>query len=310
MIRLFFSGTPSMTVDQKAIMGTHITRRLNSCHGDYIREALIWGKIISSHESTIEEWMLDSGAFTAWSRGDVVSLDHVMRCYDRAMETMTRSDVKVWLINLDVIPGRRGVDPTPAEIAAATRQSDINFEILHKRYGDIVLPVFHQGEPESRLREVLQQTRYIGVSPRNDLPEHLRVRWSDQVHQLMGDGRSHGLAATGAIMTKQVPWWSVDSASWLYSAAMGSIDILVGQKLLTVAISDQNPQRKERGKHFDTLPEQHQQLIVDAAASMNIDMRALITTANARVLFCGIMNQRWADQVVPTAGRTMTLFDL
>src|SRR4030067_598727 len=286
-------------------------RRWNSCHGDYIREAMIWGKVRSEPESIIEEWMLDSGAFTAWSRGDVVSLDQVMESYDRALETMTNPKVKVWLINLDVIPGRRGIDPTTAEIDAAVRQSDINFSSLNKRYGDCILPVFHQGESEQRLHEVLQQSSYIGVSPRNDLGEPLRVSWSKQAHQLMGEtGRSHGLSATRAGMTSQVPWWSVDSASWLYSAAMGSIDILIAGKLRTIAIPDRSPQMKNRDQHFDNLAPQQKEVVVAAIEELGFDLEGLATTANMRVAFCAVMNQRWADGVAYRASTVHTLFPL
>src|SRR4030067_410143 len=295
MIRLFFSGTPSLTALQKTTLGSMITRRLNSCHDDYLREAMLWGGIISREESVITEWMLDSGAFTAWSRGDVVTLNGVIERYERALNTMTKSSVKTWLINLDIIPGSRGVDPTMQQIEEAQHQSDENFEILKKRFGDCILPVFHQGEGSDRLNELRKQANYIGVSPRNDLPEKVRVEWSVQAHKLLGETRSHGLAATGDNMVRNVPWWSVDSASWLYTAAMGGIDILLDKKLGKISLSDRSPNLKFMGQHFDNMPEAHKEIVVARIEQMGLDLNKLKTTANERVFFCAIENQRWGD---------------
>lgn len=308
--RLFFSGTPSLTSQQKYTLGSMIKRRLNSCHGDYMREAMLWGAVISQPESTIDEWMLDSGAFTAWSRGDDVTLDGVIERYDRVMATMTRTDVKVWLINLDVIPGSRGVDPTAQQLDDAMRQSDINFEILVKRYGPCVLPVFHQGESEARLEAVKQQATYIGVSPRNDLPEKVRVTWAAQVHTLLGKTRSHGLAATGDVMVRTVPWWSVDSASWLYTAAMGGITIMMNGKLVKLSMSDRSPNIKDLGEHFDTLPAVQRDMVVGKIAAAGLTVEGLRTSANQRVFFCAIENQRWADAVSCSGHVQESLFAL
>jgi hypothetical protein len=308
-IRVFFSGTPSMTAGQKYQLGTLIKRRLNSCHGDYLREALLWGDIISRPESTIEEWMLDSGAFTAWSRGDTITLASVIQNYERAL-SIQKKDIPVWLINLDVIPGKRGKDPSSEEIHHAMRQSDKNFLTLVNHFGHRVLPVFHQGESQSRLEEVRQQSNYIGISPRNDLPENARVRWSAQVHDSLGSTHSHGLAATGAAMLRQVPWWSVDSASWLYSAAMGGIDLLVEGKLVTIGMSTRNAGRYCLDAHFDTLSEQHRTVVLERIHQYGLSVDGLRETANERVFFCIRENQRWVDDLLCAPVLQETLFPL
>ena len=99
--------------------------------------------------------LLDSGAFTAWNKGDEVSVDEVLGKYSRFIEGAGSLFDEIWMINLDKIPGERGRDPTLAELKEAVEVSDRNFEILVKEFGNHVLPVFHQGEATSRLYEVV-----------------------------------------------------------------------------------------------------------------------------------------------------------
>ena len=70
--------------------------------------------------------MLDSGAFTAWNSGGRVSVDQVKRAYASVLEKADDLFDEIWLINLDVIPGKPGRDATPEEKAAAIAESDRN----------------------------------------------------------------------------------------------------------------------------------------------------------------------------------------
>lgn len=177
--------------------------------------------------------LLDSGAFTAWNKGEKTTVDDVKRKYSRFIELADGLFDEIWGINLDVIPGERGRDPTQAELDEAIRVSDINYEILTKEFGNIILPVFHQGESDARLAECVAQVdgkhNYICVSPRNDLAEGMRITWSRDAHGLLRDKwphiRTHGLATTGNKMVRTVPWYSGDSAAWVQHGGYGMIDI-------------------------------------------------------------------------------------
>ena len=177
--------------------------------------------------------LLDSGAFTAWNKGEKTTVDEVKRRYSRFIELAGDLFDEIWGINLDVIPGERGRDPTPQELDEAVRVSDINYEILTREFGNIILPVFHQGESEERLAECVEQVdgkhNYICVSPRNDLAEGMRVTWSRDAHGMLHDKwphvMTHGLATTGNRMVRNVPWYSGDSAAWVRHGGYGMIDI-------------------------------------------------------------------------------------
>ena len=183
--------------------------------------------------------LLDSGAFTGWNKGEATSVDDVLRKYSSFINMAGDQFDEIWGINLDVIPGERGRDPTPKELDDAVRVSDINFEILVKEFGDIILPVFHQGETPERLDECVGQvagkSNYICVSPRNDLAETLRVKWSRDCHGILTDKypdiMTHGLATTGNRMVRTVPWYSGDSAAWVQHGGFGMIDIFHEQEM-------------------------------------------------------------------------------
>ena len=177
--------------------------------------------------------MLDSGAFSAWSLGQEISLDDVKRAYAQFIETADDLFEEIWLINLDVIPGEKKRTPTRDEIEAAMRQSDANFADLRAAFGNCVLPVYHQTESLERLDDVIAQvadtTNYIGISPRNDVPENERVKWASDVHAILQqqgcDVKTHGLATTGNKMMRSCHWHSGDSAAYVWHGAWGMVDI-------------------------------------------------------------------------------------
>jgi len=177
--------------------------------------------------------LLDSGAFTAWNKGEETTVDQVKRKYSQFINKAGDMFDEIWGINLDVIPGERGRDPTPDELKRAVEVSDINFEILVKEFGNVILPVYHQGESIERLAECVAQvdgrSNYICVSPRNDLHESLRVAWSRDAHSTLHKDyphiMTHGLATTGNNMVRTVPWYSGDSAAWVQHGGFGMIDI-------------------------------------------------------------------------------------
>jgi len=207
------------------------------------------------------------------------------------------SKVKIWLINLDVIPGSPGRTAGADEVADAIKESDVNFNILVKHFGDIVVPVYHQNETEARLQEVVKMAEYICASPRNDLPEWTRVQWSEEVHQkIPATTRTHGLATTGNLMLNRVPWWSVDSAAWLYSGAMGKVDAWDNGTWVSINISQESPDRYNAGKHYDNAVAPIRETIEQRAAFHDISIDKLRVDHMARKLFNGLELIEWLKQ--------------
>lgn len=246
-MNVFFSGIGKGSVEADERLGSP-RFRLFSCHGNYFNYALKTIPLCGTIDSNFEV-MLDSGAFTAWTKNEEVKIEDLIRTYGAILEKYGDLGRQYWLINLDKIPGAPGRTPEPKEIEDAIRVSDHNYELLVKEFGDIVLPVFHQGESQSRLLEVEEMGSYINISPRNDVGERMRVRWAKEVHHLLNKAtKTHGLAATGLPMMQDVPWHSVDSASWIMVASYGHI--WWPRSMTIVSISDDSPNRFLADKHY------------------------------------------------------------
>jgi hypothetical protein len=251
----FFSGYGTTNKDMMVRMSEKCPWRLLSCHDSYTPFAHQWCSLAIDHEVTKQhELLLDSGAFTAWTQGKKTSLNPLMRTYSDFINKYGDYFKHIWLINLDKIPGSPGRDSSAEEIEDAIVESDDNFNTMKKEFGDIVLPVFHQDETLVRLKEVTAMNEYICISPRNDLHEKQRVKWSQEVHKnLTRDTRTHGLATTGTDMMETVPWHSVDSTAWLMPGAWGGVVVLIHGKLKKISVSAESPNNHKMGAHFSTL---------------------------------------------------------
>jgi hypothetical protein len=233
-MRFYHSGTPRN--DQYQHFEDSICdHRLFSLHGDYYKAVSKWVDALPPDRSVRKyprTLLLDSGAFTAWNAGQPTTVEEVTRTYDSILKRVEGKFDEITCVNLDVIPGERGRTATSDEILAGFERSDINFEILIKRFGKRILPVFHQDEEviaPHRLKIVCDQAEYICLSPRNDVHEASRHDWSIQMHQRVfaidPKKRTHGLATTGNAMIRDVPWFSVDSAAWVLHGGMaGKVD--------------------------------------------------------------------------------------
>lgn len=269
-MKVFFSGIGKGSVEADERLGSP-RYRLFSCHGNYFNYAMNTIPLCAGVDDNFEV-MLDSGAFTAWTKGEEVKLEELKRTYGAILDKHGHLGKQFWLINLDKIPGAPGRTPGPEEIDEAIRVSDENYNVLVKEFGDIVLPVFHQGESSKRLLEVQEMGTYINVSPRNDMGERLRVRWARHVHrQLKKETRTHGLAATGLPMMQDTPWHSVDSASWIMVASYGHI--WWPRTMTIISISDDSPNKHLADKHYVNLskPEQEQFAAYAEEYGMTID---------------------------------------
>jgi hypothetical protein len=287
--RLFFSGTQHESIDTDARIPRDETwYRLGSCHESSVKGAFSRAELTVRSTDGNCELMFDSGAFTAWSKGREVDYDVLCHTYDDALKQFHGKCRAVWLINLDKIPAEKGRSATKAELDQAMEVSNKNFEKMLARYGEHVIPVFHQDEPTVQLL-LLAKHPYICLSPRNDVHEALRVEWSVTMHRILQDHagdkpipQTHGLAATGSTMMRFVPWGSVDSAAWIFAAANGSVMLPTGKVL---AISPRSPAQKSFDQHYRSLPPILKQEVDSMIAGAGFTLPELEERAEARITF-------------------------
>jgi hypothetical protein len=256
-IALYHSGSLGAASHRQTLMKL-VDFRLLSFHEKYVVTARNYIRQVQNVRDTSDvTLMFDSGAFTAWKRKEKdIEVKDLLSVLKKAMKYCEGRFKEVFAISLDKIPGQPGTTPSSEEVREAIRISDDNHHILSSELGDKVLPVFHQGEPTSRLYEVLELNRsYICVSPRNDVHEKARREWAQRTHELIPNVRTHGLAATGGEMLLNVPWSSVDSAAIIQAAAFGKVFIPNRNTLLLINVSKHSSFRRHYSKHYDHWPD-------------------------------------------------------
>ena len=302
-MQFYMSGTPRNDKFQEK-EDSICTHRLFSLHGSYEAAVLKWLRLVIKNPDRVypKFMMLDSGAFTAWNKGHHTELSEVTAAYDKFTAVGDPMFEETWMVNLDVIPGEKGRTATAQEMKEAMSTSDENFKRLVGRYGERVLPVFHQDEPEDRLFEVAEMSNYFCISPRNDVHEASRCTWSKSAHLLLEDhypdAKTHGLATTGNNMIREVPWHSIDSAAWVLHAGFGMVDIFEGTKYRNYFVSYEGEKEKKKGIHIDSMVPDKRERVLAMIDSYGFTLNEVQTNSRIRTLVCmGDLNKYavWAE---------------
>ncbi len=209
-------------------MTTHERRVINDTQYDNILVAFPYAKAMNELAYAPRRLLLDSGAFTAWTKGTEID---IAAYAEWALAMQDRSPL-VRAVNLDVIPGEEGRTSTKQERINGMKQSLKNADWLRSQ-GLEVIEVFHQDEPKAFLLDLLSRLPadgVLGISPRNDVPVASKIKWQQSVLRVMlahaGSPqtlpRTHGLAVTSRRMLENFPYYSVDSSTWMSGFRYGS----------------------------------------------------------------------------------------
>jgi hypothetical protein len=254
------------------------------------------------------KFMMDSGAFTAWSNGAVIDRSKFERAAKNAIEGY--SDVFDFsIVSLDVIPGARGRDTTPEEFANACKGSAENYDYLRRSIGDAVKPVFHTGDPDWLLDEYAD-AEVIGLGMSQNLSEDSRIAWVRRTSERLAHKKLHGLAATGYTMMRAAPWYSVDSAAWMYAASMGALNWLrPNGKLIAIPISDKSPKLKMRNMHLTTLPAIYYEELREKMHAAGLDIEQAKISGEVRQVWNAMQYRAACDLATPATTIQQGLFD-
>lgn len=167
--------------------------------------------------------MLDSGAFSAWTKEETIDLDAYIAFVQRNKHLL-------WsYVNLDVIPGRLGIARSPSEVEDSARQSHEN-QTKMKRAGLKPIPVFHQGEDFKWLKRMIKEGEtYIGISPADDTADNDQKTWFEQVYTILTDEegcplvKTHGFGVTSIPFLLRFPFYTCDSTTWILAPGYGRI---------------------------------------------------------------------------------------
>lgn len=194
---------------------------------------------------TPESLLCDSGAYTAWTKDRAVDVDAYGR-WARKLASVHMATFDLRFINLDVIPGKPGREPTYREAADAVYASMANADRLRDIYDLKVMEVFHYGEDGTVLDELLTRRRegeVIGIGGSVGVEHRRRTAWLDELwahvfkHHTKNvvyaktDGITardesevpplHGLGTSNEDLARRYPWWSVDSSTYTIPQRFG-----------------------------------------------------------------------------------------
>lgn len=231
------------------------------------------------------EYMLDSGAFTAWSVGKNIDLNTYCATCNEMLERY--GDCFEWtFVALDKIPGKRGAEPSPDELKQAATETLRNYEHMLKVVHGNIKPVFHLGDPDY-LIDAYKAAPYIGLGASQNIPYEQRRQWVARTSGLFANKKLHGLAMTGTRMLRTAPWHSVDSASWILWSAYGAIAwVLNDGTLKLIPLSSESPRRQKFDAHLTTLPEAMSSPIFD-------EIMDTIGASKELLMNNGIVRKQW-----------------
>lgn len=177
-----------------------------------------------SDDLYLKSFMIDSGAFSAWRRGEPISLKKYIRFLDKNRGYYTSA------VNLDVIPGSLA-NPRPGQVVveAAAEQGWKN-ACQMREAGLNVVPVYHMGERRYWLEKMVGEGfTYIGLSALNEATTEQKREWFDELFAYLcgtkgyPEVKTHGFGMTVLSLMYRYPWYSVDSVTYLKIGAYGGI---------------------------------------------------------------------------------------
>lgn len=174
---------------------------------------------------------IDSGAFTAHTKGINVDVDEYIEYLNSITEYVT------CYAQVDCIPGTFGKPKTTQELAEAPGKSWDNYLYMRPKLKqpEKLLPVYHQGEHVKWLKNMLEWTDengnhvpYIGISPANDKSQKEKDAFIhmcfDEIKKSSNpDVKTHAFGMTNLKTLSRYPFTSADSTSWALTAVNGGI---------------------------------------------------------------------------------------
>ncbi|MCK5235413.1 MAG: hypothetical protein KAR06_00395 [Deltaproteobacteria bacterium] len=205
--------------------------------------------------------MLDSGAFTAWTKKVVIDIDDYIEFIHKYKPYLNS------YVNLDVIPAEFGRKATPQEVKESAQKSFENFLYMRDNGLDPI-PVFHYGEDFKWLEAMVDAgCEYIGISPTTDKTTAQKRAWLDKVFEFITDSegraivKTHAFGVTGVSLLVRYPWYSADATTWVRASSFGAIIVPVQdargvsdyqKRPIRIYVSGGASQLDKEGAHYET----------------------------------------------------------
>lgn len=217
------------------------------------KQCMDWITYKREHPECTSKLFIDSGAFTAHTKGKEIDVDDYIKFVNE------NSDQIDAFAQVDHIPGVWGKPRTPEELAEAPILSWENYLYMVDKVVEPkkLLPIFHQGEDFKYLKQMIEYKYsngepidYIGISCNKELTSNSWIAWFNECFRIISESsnpnvKTHAFGMTSLKILSSFPFYSSDSTSWLKSAAMGNILVTVNGKSKSVYVSCRGELNKE-----------------------------------------------------------------
>lgn len=163
------------------------------------------GFLANQERYQYRDWMMDSGAFTAYNAGTAIDLNkYIEACLSLKEKDKTLTEI----ICLDVI----GSGPDSLKNAFIMKEAGVD-----------CMPVFHIGDDWQILKEYCDNFEKVGLSCRFGEPMKKSYWFYDQCFARQWPHKFHSFGWVGEEMLMKYPFISSDSSTWeLRPCAFGS----------------------------------------------------------------------------------------
>ena len=244
---------------------------------------------------TYHKLFIDSGAFTAWTKGVVLDVEDYINFINTYTEHLEL------FACVDNIPGRFDRTPTIEERKAAPQLTWENYLYMRERVKDKdkLLPTFHLGEDLKALQNMLntkldgKHIPYIALGGTVGAPIPQKKKWYSTVFKVIKQSnnpnvKTHAFGMTSTDILEMYPFTSADSTSWKMTGVYGYILTEHGQ----IKVSDR---ASAEDNTLDKLTHKQQDDILGRLKELGVTYEQCLVDGDTRAYVNAMYQLDWAD---------------
>ena len=254
---------------------------------------------------------IDSGAFTAWTKGISIDVDTYIDYLNKYSEYITLAG------QVDTIAGTPDTIPTAEQQEEASIATWENYLYMYEKLNkpEMLVYTFHIGENFKYLKQALEwkdsngkHFEYMALGGTVGKPVNMKIEWFKQCWEIIKSSSNpnvkvHAFGMTSLKVLENFPFTSADATSWIMTGSNGGIFTKYG----TLYVSNKRTSEKE---HYSHLPENIRNSILKDIESYGYSIQELEEDYKARVCYNILYQYKWSQNCVPIYKRTgrKTLF--
>lgn len=288
---LYFAGVQNMSAEQ-AMLDRGCCRLYSQLRDRQTGQ--LW--LDRAKENPGTKVFVDSGAFSAWSKGKRIDVDEYIHYINTNVNELTL------YASVDNIPGQLTRTPTLKEKQLSPKISWENYLYMREcvKDKDKLLPVFHIGEDFKYLDNICniiidgKHIPYIALGGTVGIKDRkVKENWYKQCFKVIQQSSNpnvkvHAFGMTCLTILENFPFTSADSTRWLMASMNGKLITRFGE----VCVSDVS---SDKPNHISKLPKHAQQQIAAEVAQYGLTLEECSEDYKKRSVFNVNHLQDWAD---------------